>query len=217
MSQIITDSHQTLDWGITCYEDAFEKQTALVEARKCIQVPDTLILTEHQPVFTLGKRKETKHHIIWDEKEREQQGVQMVETNRGGDVTYHGPGQLVGYPIIDLKQQKDLHRYLRNLEQVIINALGCLGLASHRRTGLTGIWLEHRKIAAIGVAVSQWVTYHGFAININNDLTPFQGIVPCGIGPLEGTVTSLEKELGYSMDMKEVKSIISVEFWNIFK
>ena len=134
----------------------------------------------------------------------------MVRTNRGGDA-YHGPGQVVGYPIVSLAHRPDLHAYLRFLEEVLINSLGCLGLAAGRRPGQTGIWLGSRKIAAIGVAVRRWVTYHGFALNVNPDLGHFAGIVPCGIPAKDGTVTSIQAELGRAPEAAEVKNILAAE------
>src|SRR5690606_15550204 len=131
---------------------------------------------------------------LLDQTERDTLGIEVVQTNRGGDITYHGPGQLVGYLIVSLEKSRDLHRFLREMEQALINALGMIGLAAARRKGMTGIWLDKRKIAAMGVAVRQWVTCHGFALNVSNDLDPFGGIVPCGIDAKQGSVTSMEKE-----------------------
>lgn len=210
---------KALDWGRTDYEDAFTLQKILVDERIAGNVPDTLIFTEHNPVFTMGTRKESEDNLLWDEETLNENNVIIAKTNRGGDITYHGPGQIVGYPILSLQDKKDLHLYLRNLEQVLINALGSLGLATHRNPGKTGIWIENRKIAAIGVAVKRWVTYHGFALNVNPDLSHFEGIVPCGISRKECGVTSIAKELGNikgSLDLDEVKHIIELEFWKIF-
>jgi lipoyl(octanoyl) transferase len=185
----------------------------LVARRLAGEIGDTLVFTEHEPVYTLGVRLGATRHLLWDAGELARRGIEVVETNRGGDITYHGPGQIVGYPIISLIARKDLHAYLRFLEQVLINALGNLGLAAARRPGQTGIWLGSRKIAAIGVAVKRWVTYHGFALNVNNDLAPFTGIVPCGIA--DGTVTSLRQELGREFDLAEVKTVLAAEFWKL--
>ncbi len=178
--------------------------------------PDTLIFTEHTPVYTVGSRIGADKHLHLDPLQLAGQGIELHHTNRGGDITYHGPGQVVGYPIISLAWRKDLAAYLRDLEQVLINTLGCLGLAASRRPGKTGIWLQNRKIAAIGIAVKQWVTYHGFALNVNLDLTPFSNITPCGIDAKEGTVTSMASELGYDLDLEEVKKVLAIEFWRIF-
>ncbi len=201
----------TLDWGRTDYSAAWRRQEELVARRLAGGIGDVLVFTEHEPVFTLGVRLGAVRHLLWNEAELARRGIAVVTTNRGGDITYHGPGQIVGYPIVDLSPHQDLHAYLRFLEQVLINALGGLGLAAGRRTGQTGIWLGSRKIAAIGVAVKRWVTFHGFALNVNTDLAPFGGIVPCGI--TDGTVTSLQRELGREFDLAEVRGVLAAEFW----
>jgi lipoyl(octanoyl) transferase len=208
-----------LDWGRTHYREAWRRQDELVA--RCIAdgIGDTLVFTEHEPVFTVGMRNGAEANLIWNAEHLAREGVEVVKTNRGGDITYHGPGQIVGYPIVSLAARKDLHAYLRFLEQVVINALGSLGLAAARRDGKTGIWLGHRKIAAIGVAVRRWVTYHGFALNVNPNLAHFSGIVPCGISAADGTVTSMQAELGRDVDIAEVKSVLAQEFWgqwNVF-
>jgi lipoyl(octanoyl) transferase len=203
---------RVLDWGTTRHEDATLRQETLVTERISDLIPDTLVFTEHEPVFTLGLRAGAETHILWDEKKRADQGVAVVKTNRGGDVTYHGPGQLVGYPIVNLKPHPDLHAYLRFLEQVLIDSLLSLGLKAQRRPEHTGLWIENRKIAAIGVAVRRWVTYHGFALNIDPDLSHFLGIVPCGIEATVGTVTSMSKELVKTPTYDEVKKIIASTF-----
>ncbi len=205
----------TLDWGRTPYAAAWRQQEALVAQRLAGEVGDTLVFTEHEPVFTLGVRPGAARHLVWEPAELARRGIELVETNRGGDITYHGPGQIVGYPIVNLRPRPDLHAYLRFLEAVLIHSLGCLGLAAGRRPGQTGIWLGSRKIAAIGVAVKRWVTFHGFALNVNNDLGPFAGIVPCGI--TDGTVTSLQQELGRASEPAEVKMVISKVFWSRWK
>lgn len=207
-------STETLDWGTVSYLDAWQRQIERLTARQQNQTIDALILVEHPPVFTLGVRKGAGAHLIWSPEKLQQLGIELVQSNRGGDITYHGPGQIVGYPIVSLAHWRDLHAYLRLLEQSLINTLDCFGLAASRRPGKTGIWLSDRKIAAIGVAVKQWVTCHGFALNANNDLDPFQGIVPCGI--TDGTVTSMRKELGITVDLAEVKAILALEFWKLF-
>ncbi len=201
----------TVDWGRTPYEAAWSRQEDLVARRIAGEVGDTLVFTEHDPVYTLGVRLGAARHLLWNEAELARRGIVVVATNRGGDITYHGPGQIVGYPVVDLASRRDLHAYLRFLEQVLINAVGSLGLAAGRRPGQTGIWLGTRKLAAIGVAVKRWVTFHGFALNVNNDLAPFGGIVPCGI--TDGTVTSLRQELGRECDPAEVKAVLAAEFW----
>jgi lipoyl(octanoyl) transferase len=203
----------TLDWGRTGYTDAWKRQDELVARRNAGEIGDTLVFTEHDPVYTFGVRKGAEEHMIWDEAELARRGIAVFKSNRGGDVTYHGPGQIVGYPIINLAARKDLHAYLRLLEQVLINTVGTFGLAASRRDGKTGIWLGTRKIAAIGVAVKKWTTYHGFALNVDADLTPFSGIVPCGI--TDGTVTSVAAELGKAPPADEVKQVLALEFWRL--
>lgn len=203
----------TLDWGRTGYADAWRRQEELVARRNASETGDTLVFTEHEPVFTLGVRSGAVAHLLWDEAELARRGIAVVTTNRGGDITYHGPGQIVGYPIISLAPRKDLHAYLRFVEQVLINTVGTFGLAAARRPGKTGIWLGPRKIAAIGIAVKKWTTFHGFALNVNPDLTAFAGIVPCGI--TDGTVTSMAAELGRAPDPAEVKRVLALEFWSL--
>jgi lipoyl(octanoyl) transferase len=201
-----------LDWGRTEYRDALERQTALVTRRIAGEIGDTLIFTEHEPVFTLGLRAGAETNLVWNADRLAREGVATVKTNRGGDITYHGPGQIVGYPIVSLAGSKDLHAYLRFLEEVVIQSLGSLGLAAARRAGKTGIWLGHRKIAAIGVAVRRWVAYHGFALNVDPDLRHFDGIIPCGIRASDGSVTSLARELGRPVALAEVKTVLAAEF-----
>lgn len=202
----------TIDWGRTRYADAFARQDALVSQRIAGEIGDTLVFTEHEPVFTIGMRGGADAHLVWPAERLAQEGIEVAKTNRGGDITYHGPGQVVGYPILSLETHKDLHAYLRFLEQVLINSLGSLGLAAARREGKTGIWLGKRKIAAIGVAVRRWVTYHGFALNVNADLRHFGGIIPCGISASDGTVTSMSAELQRKVDESEVKRVLDAEF-----
>ncbi len=201
-----------VDWGRTDYAVAFQRQQDLVSQHLAGAIGDTLVFTEHEPVFTVGLRSGAENHLVWNAEQLARAGVSVAKTNRGGDITYHGPGQVVGYPIVSLATRKDLHAYLRFLEQVLINAVGALGLAASRRDGLTGIWLGKRKVAAIGVAVKRWVTYHGFALNVNANLAHFQGIVPCGISAADGTVTSLQAELGRELDLAEVKTVLAREF-----
>jgi len=203
----------TLDWGLTPYAEGWKRQDELVAQRNAGEIGDTLVLTEHEPVYTLGVRPGAEQNLIWNDSELQERGITVVQSNRGGDITYHGPGQVVGYPIVNLSPHKDLHAYLRLLEQVLINTVGTFGLAADRRAGKTGIWLGPRKIAAIGVAVKKWTTYHGFALNVNPDLTPFSGIVPCGI--TDGTVTSMKAELGQDLELTAVKQVLANEFWRM--
>jgi lipoyl(octanoyl) transferase len=197
--------------GTMPYGDALALQHALVAARRDGTIPDTLILLEHPHVITLGSDGHAEH-VLADEQERRLLGIELFETGRGGDVTYHGPGQLVGYPILDLKpDRKDLHRYLRDLESVLIDALAEFGVRAGRREGLTGVWTEAGKIAAIGVRVSSgWITSHGFALNVRTDLRYFDWVVPCGI---EGeAVTSMSRELGRIVDLDEVADAVAGAF-----
>lgn len=203
----------TLDWGRTDYTAALKAQEELVARRNAGETGDTLVFTEHDPVFTMGVRRGAERNLLWNEEQLRARGVALHETNRGGDITYHGPGQIVGYPIINLTPRKDLHAYLRFLEQVMIDSVAHFGLTAGRNPGKTGIWLGPRKIAAIGVAVKKWTTFHGFALNVNTDLTPFTGIIPCGISATDGTVTSMRIELGRPVDIAEVKRVLAAEFW----
>ena len=168
--------------GLVPYGEALALQAELVRRRRAGEIPDQLLLLEHPHVITLGTGADPSH-VLLDDAERTLVGIEQFETGRGGDVTYHGPGQLVGYPILDLKPDRcDLHRYVRDLEEVLIRALAELGVEARRENGLTGVWTDAGKIAAIGVRVSSgWITSHGFAFNIHNDLSFFDAIVPCGL------------------------------------
>jgi lipoyl(octanoyl) transferase len=183
------------DLGRRPYGEVLELQRTLCRARQDGEVTDDLLLlVEHDPVVTMGRgTKETSLPLAPEALRR--QGVEVFEVERGGDVTYHGPGQLVGYPILDLAHHRqDLHWYLRTLEEALIDALGTLGIHAERNPGLTGVWTRGRKIASIGIHVKQWVTFHGFALNVTTDLSPFDLIVPCGIHGV--TMTSVQRELG---------------------
>ena len=194
MQQVTHTAPVMIDWGRTRYDDALARQFEFVRARIAGEIPDTLVFTEHEPVLTKGVRRESGEHLLWSDGELTQRGIAIHDSNRGGDITYHGPGQIVGYPILDLNARRDLHAYLRFLEQVLIDSAARFGISAGRREGKTGIWIADRKLAAIGVAVRKWVTHHGFAFNVDPDLSHFAGIVPCGI--TDGTVTSLRAELG---------------------
>lgn len=200
------------DWGRTTYRDACDRQAALVAQRLAGEIGDTLVFTEHEPVFTLGLHPGAETHLIWNAEKRSREGVAVEKTNRGGDITYHGPGQIVGYPIVSLDARRDLHAYLRFIEEALIASLAGFGLTATRREGLTGIWIERRKIAAIGVAVRRWVAYHGFALNVDPDLAHFGGIVPCGIAAADGSVTSMRAELGRAIDAQAVKRALAAQF-----
>jgi len=207
------------DWGRTEYSAALERQRALLDARVHGEIPDTLVFTEHDPVFTLGARRGADAHILLSESVLKSRGIALAKTNRGGDATYHGPGQLVGYPIVSLDPRRDLHAYLRLLEQTLISALRGFGLKAGRRRGLTGVWVGKGKIAAIGVAVRSWVAWHGFALNVDCDLAAFDGIIPCGLTPDQGHVTSMSAELPKSKmpTPEKIKTEIAKEFWKLFK
>lgn len=205
-----TDTLQIEHWGCLPYREALEQQLQRVEQRRRGEIPDTLAFTSHPPVFTIGRRRGAANHVVFNPQECERQGIEVVETNRGGDVTYHGPGQIVGYLFADLSATRDLHGFLRTVEDCLIAALGRLGLAAGIRDGLTGVWLGTRKIVAIGLAARQWVSFHGFALNVNPDLRHFSGIVPCGI--VDGSVTSLERELPQLPPEAEIFRALSVEF-----
>ncbi len=202
-----------LDWGRTAYADALARQTALQTDRLAGLAPDTLVLTEHDPVFTLGVRTGADRNLVWDAAALARENIALHSTNRGGDITYHGPGQLVAYPVVSLDTRRDLHAYLRFLEDVLIATVARQGLAATRREALTGIWIGERKIAAIGVSVRRWVTLHGVALNVSPNLAHFAGIVPCGIAATEGTVTSLAAELGPRCPgLDEVAADFTAEF-----
>lgn len=178
-------------------------------------IPDQLLLLEHPHVITLGTASSTNHILVGDE-ERALLGIELFETGRGGDVTYHGPGQLVGYPIFDLKPDRcDLHQYVRDIEEALIRALAHFGLQCGRKPGLTGVWLGDEKVAAIGVRVSSgWITSHGFALNVNTDLQFFDSIVPCGIR--DHGVTSMQRALGREVSMSAVGDVVAGEFAALF-
>ncbi len=167
--------------GRVPYAEGLELQEQLVADRKAGRIPDTLLLLEHDPVFTLG-RNARQEHVLFPADALRARGYGVFEVGRGGDVTYHGPGQIVGYPILDLSpDRKDVHRYVRDLEEVMIRTCADYGVAAQRVPGATGCWVGDKKIGAIGVRISRWVTSHGFAFNVDVDLSPFELIVPCGI------------------------------------
>jgi lipoyl(octanoyl) transferase len=181
--------------GRMAYGDALELQRALARARidKTLE-RDVLMLVEHPPVVTLG-RSTQREHLLTPEAQLRARGIELFDIERGGDVTFHGPGQLVGYPIYDLAEhKKDLHHFLRQLEAALIRALDHLGITGERRDTLTGVWVEDRKIASIGIHVKKWVTWHGFALNVLTDLSYFDLIVPCGIAGVQ--MTNVQRELG---------------------
>ncbi|HSJ08219.1 MAG TPA: lipoyl(octanoyl) transferase LipB [Longimicrobiales bacterium] len=198
--------------GRTSYADALELQDSLVVRRRAGEIGDTLLLLEHPHVITLGTSG-SREHVLIDEEQGRLLGIDVFETGRGGDVTYHGPGQLVGYPILDLKPDRcDLHRYVRDLEAILIRAVASFGIEAGRKTGLTGVWVGDEKIAAIGVRVSSgWITSHGFALNVSTDLSWFDSIVPCGIRQFG--VTSMARATGRCPTLEEAGDAI-VEAWD---
>jgi lipoyl(octanoyl) transferase len=202
--------------GIVSYGDALELQKQLVEDRKAGRIPDQLLLLEHPPVITLGvKARNDRSNILASPATLEDAGVEVFETGRGGDVTYHGPGQLVGYPILDLKPDRcDVHRYVRDLEEVMIHTAASFGVTATRVPGLTGAWVGPDKLAAIGVRIARWVTSHGFAFNVTTNLGHFDFIVPCGIR--DRGVTSLETLLGRTVPMVEVEDAAIQGFGQVF-
>lgn len=206
--------------GRVDYARGLELQAELVEERRSNRIGDTLLLLEHPPVITLGvKTRQGPKHIIASEEELAREGVTVHETGRGGDVTYHGPGQLVGYPIIDLKPDRcDVHVYVRDLEEVLIRAIAEFGIVGTRVKGLSGVWVgepgREKKIAAIGVRISRWITSHGFALNVATDLRHFRLIVPCGIA--DRGVTSIEQELGREVSMSAVEDAVTNAFTQVF-
>src|SRR5580658_69806 len=207
------------------YQAAWDYQEELLQENLRIkaaagETTHYLLFVEHPPVYTLGKSGHLENVLIGDDRMREK-GIQFFRINRGGDITYHGPGQLVGYPILDLEKfYTDIGRYLRNLEEVIIRLLAGYGIRGDRSPGETGVWIDpgvkgrERKICAIGVRCSRWVTMHGFALNVNTDLSYFGNIVPCGIQNKQ--VTSLEKELGYIVPIAELKERLKEQFTAVF-
>ena len=201
--------------GVVPYGEALELQERLVKQRRAGEIPDQLLLLEHPHVITLGTSSHTDH-ILLDDAERELLGIELYSTGRGGDVTYHGPGQLVGYPILDLKPDRcDLHRYVRDLEEVLIRTIAAFGIVGTRRAGMTGVWVGDEKIAAIGVRVSTgWITSHGFALNVNTDLRFFDSIVPCGIR--EYGVTSIQRQ-AHSNTAAAVACTVEAEFDRVFR
>ena len=202
--------------GLVPYGDALALQKQLVDDRKAQRIPDQLILLQHPPVITLGvKSRDDRTNVLASPDELAREGVELFETGRGGDVTFHGPGQLVGYPIVDLNpDRRDVHRYVRDLEEVLIQAAASFGITAGRQAGLTGVWVGNEKLAAIGVRIARWVTSHGFALNVATDLRHFDLIVPCGIR--DKGVTSLERLLGRPVPMAEVESAVITAFMTVF-
>jgi len=201
------------DLGFIDYKEAWDIQRDIFNKRVAAEVIDYLFLLEHPNTYTFGKTAH-KENLIGSENFLKENKISVYDIDRGGDITYHGPGQIVGYPIIDLNHWfKDTHKYLRALEEVIIKTCGDFGLASERNPKHTGVWIGERKIAAIGIKVSRWITMHGFAFNVNTDLSLFNGIIPCGIQ--DKTVTSLSNELIHPVEIQDVKEKLLKNFMNV--
>ena len=220
-----------VDWGLVDYQDAWNdqelifKDTIAVKTNNRIQettdeTPNFLVFCEHPHVYTLGKSGHPEY-LLLDEEGLKEKNATYYKTNRGGDITYHGPGQIVGYPILDLDNFfTDIHLYLRTLEEAVILTLNDYGIAAGRYPGFTGVWLDAdnekaRKICALGVRCSRWVTMHGFAFNVNADLDYFKNIIPCGIDDKD--VTSMQRELGYELNLSEVKNVLKKHISTIFQ
>lgn len=222
---------QFIDWGLVDYQEAWDRQewvfNEILEAKLQNRTqntqnptPNYLIFTEHPHVYTLGKSGHLEY-LLLDEEGLEKHQATFYKINRGGDITYHGPGQIVGYPILDLDNFfTDIHKYLRMLEEAVILTLADYGITAGRYEGFTGVWIDAdndraRKICAMGVRASRWVTMHGFAFNVNADLNYFNHIVPCGIDDKD--VTSMQRELGYALDMEEVKAKLKGHIASLFE
>ncbi|MBU4149141.1 MAG: lipoyl(octanoyl) transferase LipB, partial [Candidatus Omnitrophica bacterium] len=198
------------DLGITDFSDAYSLQKEIAERVYRGESENTIIITEHRPVITIG-RKGSRKNIFRSHEFLSSRGISVFDIDRGGDVTYHGPGQIVAYPIVRLENgARDIHRFLRFLEEVGENLMAMYGLASQKIPGLTGIWIGDKKIGSIGIGVKKWVTYHGMALNINIDLEPFSFIRPCGIEGLR--ITSLKDVLGREVDIEDAKSKLKLSF-----
>ena len=206
MIEIKTEQIIVLDLGHRPYQEVWDLQKEMQAKRINTQIEDTLILVEHEPVYTLGKNADENHLL-----QNRDESVDVFQIERGGDITFHGPGQLVGYPILDLSNyKKSVSWYMRTLEQVTIDVLDEIGIEAKRSEGLTGVWVGDEKIAAQGVRISRWVTMHGFALNVNTDLSFYDGIIPCGI--FDHGVTSIEQLLGEKQDMETVKQVVIKKF-----
>tara|TARA_B100000953_G_scaffold288989_1_gene272577 strand:- start:1132 stop:1764 length:633 start_codon:yes stop_codon:yes gene_type:complete len=202
---------QIQDLGNSSYKRTWEIQKELQLQRIENNIDDTLLLVEHEPVYTFGKNADENHLL-----QNYPENVKLFYTERGGDITFHGPGQIVGYPIIDLHNYKmSISWYMRSLEEVIIRSLDKFGISADRKDSLTGVWVEDEKIAALGVRISRWVTMHGFALNVNTDLAYYDSIIPCGI--FDYGITSMKHILGEKQNISKIKSTLSAVFLDVFQ
>ena len=200
---------RVLDLSRREYGEVWKLQQELVAQRQRDEIADTLVLVEHPDVITLGRRQSSQSNVVAPG------DIPVFEIERGGDVTYHGPGQLVGYPIFKLDgDERDLHAYLRNLEAALIGVCQDVGVAGRRNTGWTGVWIGERKVASIGIAVRRWVTMHGFALNVATDLSRFTAINPCGLDA--AVMTSLSREAGRDVTLDEVKPLVVARMASVF-
>ena len=200
--------------GQTDYLAALSIQHHLLEKRALGEISDLLILLEHPHTFTMGRLGKMAHLKV-SEKELERSGIPIHRISRGGDITYHGPGQMVGYPIVDLNSRgRDIGRYMNGLEEVLIRALAVFGLAGERENGFRGVWIEGKKIASIGIGVRRWIGYHGFSLNVDPDLSQFDKIVPCGLAGRE--TTSMKRLMGRAPETEEVRWAVSKAFVEVF-
>jgi lipoyl(octanoyl) transferase len=196
------------------YREAWALQREAVSERHAGRIPDTLLLLEHPPVITLG-RSGSEAHLLGSDRDLVERGIELVPSDRGGDITFHGPGQIVGYSIVDLERRgRDLHRYLRDLESVLLLALAEFGIRAGRAPGLTGVWVGDAKVAAIGIRVSRWIAHHGFALNVDTDLSYFDLIVPCGIS--DRGVTSMVALAGGPIDRRGVEDALARAYDRVF-
>lgn len=214
MLSVATKQILVCNLGRTRYAETWDLQHKLLGLRQRGQIDDVLLYTEHNHVYTIGKGGD-KNHLLASDEELTRDGTEVFHIDRGGDITYHGPGQVVGYPLIDLNQYSpDIHAYLRQLEEVLIISLGTFGISGTREEGMTGVWTGGEKIAAIGVKVSRWVTMHGFALNVNTDLQKFDRIIPCGI--FHKGVTSMRQVLGREIPLEDVEAKLTESFTSVF-
>lgn len=203
-----------IDLGLTDYNNTWQLQKQIHKYKLLNKSEDVLIANQHNHVYTLGKSGD-RNHLLIDTPSLNSRGISYYEIDRGGDLTYHGPGQLVCYPIFDLNNYYlDTHKYLRDLEEVIVLTLKHYGIVSHKDEEFTGVWVGEEKICAIGIKVSRWVTMHGLAFNINNELAYFDNIIPCGI--FHKGVTSMKRLLGKEIDFEEVKNLVLKNFEKVF-